>query len=268
MRRYISVVVITVLSCYRYEQAALVEPMDYQPLWRSGNLHLKRREFAQAKSSYYRALQLNPSSVQVLYSLGKLFSEQGLYRNAVEVLEKVVVAAPRSRVSLSLLAKAYRETGNLEKAGELERRTSQDLTLPTSEQRVLSARQHVSQRNFKVAEGYYKEALASFNSTGRAELLLEMGSFFVQRNKCSEAVDHLLSALELLEKGLKEGRAVSESEREMRERVRAELQHCHQWREGNNDTVKNVDNFSTGRENVQTLQSSQNAEYVAAQEYY
>ena len=90
-----------------------------------GKLHMKRREFAQAKDAFLRALQLSPSSVPVLYSLGKLYIAQELYDSAVEVLEKVFAAAPESTHGAKLLAEAYRHTGKLEKARALERRLLQ-----------------------------------------------------------------------------------------------------------------------------------------------
>ena len=57
-----------------------------------------------------------------MFSLGKMYSEQGRYEEAVEALEKVTAAVPGSKLSSSLLAEAYRKSGQTEKALELERR--------------------------------------------------------------------------------------------------------------------------------------------------
>ena len=56
------------------------------------------------------------------YSLGKLYTEQGQYGDAVRALEGVLAAAPDSRLTTELLVKAYRETGRRDKAEELEKR--------------------------------------------------------------------------------------------------------------------------------------------------
>ena len=56
-----------------------------------------------------------------MYSLGKMYSEQGFYGEAVAVLEKVVAAVPESKMSVTLLAEAYRHTGETQRAMELER---------------------------------------------------------------------------------------------------------------------------------------------------
>lgn len=56
------------------------------------------------------------------YSLGKMYSEQGLYDDAIQALEVVTAAAPDSTLTADLLAKAYRKTGQTQKALEIEKR--------------------------------------------------------------------------------------------------------------------------------------------------
>ena len=166
---------------------------------------------------------MSPASPQVLYSLGKLYSALEKYSNAIHVLEKMVTVMPNSKLGATLLAEAYRHMGSLEKAKELDG-TREDVSVSgTSVKAFLSvAREQVSQKNFDLAENYFREALKKDNSS--VTVLAEFGTFLAQRNKCSEAVLYLSSALEMLESG----RTMNKKEREFRESIVVELQNCAQ----------------------------------------
>ena len=218
---------------------------------------MKRQEFEKAKSFFLRALRLNPSSIQVLYSLGKLYSEMELYDKAIEVLEKMLTLAPNSKKGATLLAEVYRHTGNLERATELEQGTH-NVTIASTETYLSLARQEVHQANFDLAENYFREALKDEGSVYRTEILFEFGSLLAQKNKCSEAIQHLSSVIEIVEKGLN-GRAMDEREEKMRSAAMDKLQFCSQgegkdgWERGakkSNLSTKHLHSSSQGPEGM------------------
>ena len=206
---------------------------------------MKRKEFDRAKSFFLQALKLDPSSVHVRYSLGKLYSEMELFDKAIEVLEEILTVAPNSKLGATLLAEAYRHTGNLERATELEHR-HHDVSTADAKTLLSLARDQIRQNKFDLAENYFREALKDEGSEYRIEILFELGSLLAQRKKCSEAVQHLSSVLEIMNSGLN-GRPMSQREREMRNVVVDKLEHCSQGmeREGWEGGRKKI--FSTKR---------------------
>ena len=191
-----------------------------------GKIHLNNRKFSQAKDLFIQALKLDPSNYHVQYSLGKVFSEMQEYKNAISVLEQVLASVPNSHLCISLLAKAYRETGNLERATELERKAAEESSRENFYHLIVSARQQIQQKNFNMAESYYNEAVASVSGRYNVELLVEVGSFLRQRKKCRQAETHLTSALELLDGRGERESEMSDRERAIRENVLTELQQC------------------------------------------
>lgn len=70
----------------------------------------------EAKPEFERAIQLSPSFVQALISLGKIETQQKHYERAVELLTRAVNQQPTNETAHYALLTAYRDSGQMDKA--------------------------------------------------------------------------------------------------------------------------------------------------------
>ena len=87
-----------------------------QVLWAVANEYMKMGQLNQARDKSLEALSLAPDYTEAQILLGKVYIEQGHYRAAVSVLEKVCHQWPKRAEPVYLLAVAYEKNGQLEQA--------------------------------------------------------------------------------------------------------------------------------------------------------
>ena len=76
-------------------EAAYLRAIELRPgYWagyaRLGQFYNLRNDYGKARDYYGRALTLSPDNARVLFSLGLVFTNQGQYDRAVEVLERAI----------------------------------------------------------------------------------------------------------------------------------------------------------------------------------
>ena len=135
---------------HELEHAVLDNPSagNYEEL---GLLYLDDHKFARARAAYDKAIASRTDSIDAFYRRGVAKSEQGDFVAAVPDLERAVKADPNYDFhrAVGLLAHAYAETGNAEKAAALFQQATKIST---------SSETYYNYASFLHAEGRKEEA--------------------------------------------------------------------------------------------------------------
>jgi len=105
-------------SFTRHLQASTLNPRDASAHYELGLIHQRRRQTAEAKERFSRAVEIDPGEVDAHYQLGRIAREEKRYVDAIRHFEEVVSrddAHARSEVWREIGA-TYLESGSLEHA--------------------------------------------------------------------------------------------------------------------------------------------------------
>src|SRR5919202_1814347 len=99
-----------------FNSAVELYPDYFQALAARGDLHILRRELAEAVADFERALKLNPRYGPALHGAGYCKLEQREFAEAIQYLEKSITAQPDNANSYLLLGIANLELDRREPA--------------------------------------------------------------------------------------------------------------------------------------------------------
>jgi tetratricopeptide (TPR) repeat protein len=105
-------------SFKRHLQASTLNPRDASAHYELGLIHQRRRQTAEARERFSRAVEIDPGEVDAHYQLGRIAREEKRYVEAIRHFEEVVSrddAHARSEVWREIGA-TYLESGSLEHA--------------------------------------------------------------------------------------------------------------------------------------------------------
>lgn len=103
------------LAIEEYEHIARLAPDDTESLLVLARLHRMNNDLSSAEATLKKLLAVEPQSENGLAALAQLYSDQGEYQKAIELLQGAADQTPSSRV-LASLAYAYEEAGDLDGA--------------------------------------------------------------------------------------------------------------------------------------------------------
>lgn len=98
------------------EKALLIKPDDKEILNTLASKLSEMNQHDNAISKIRFALSRKPSDKELLYTLARILIEKKSYKEAIQILEKLVKSEPHITRRYSLLAKAYRLSGEISKA--------------------------------------------------------------------------------------------------------------------------------------------------------
>ena len=100
-------------------------------LYAENNIHLE-----EAKELLHQALRLEPNNGYYLDSLGWIYYQQGLYDQALEILQQSEEILPEESIVLEHIGDTYDKLSNLKKAQEYYQKALQEVEEPEDKKRV------------------------------------------------------------------------------------------------------------------------------------
>jgi tetratricopeptide (TPR) repeat protein len=178
--------------------------------------HFKRGEHKKARQKYEKSLNLaeklgyNKQIVNVLASLGGLYSAMGNEEKALAVLRRAVSTASRNEDNEGLcqaqnnLAAVYRNKGEFDKAAELYEQSLMVARRIGDYQQIGTTLNNLGELNYHLGQPqeaieYYRKALATSDSVGDlhgvALVRYNLGLVCQNRAKYNEAISHFEKAI-------------------------------------------------------------------------
>jgi tetratricopeptide (TPR) repeat protein len=93
-----------------------LNPEDGACEFQLGQIGQVQGKTAEAKSHFERAVALSPSFVQALIALGKMYSQEKNYGQAISLLSRAVQVQPKNETAHYALMTAYRDSGQMDRA--------------------------------------------------------------------------------------------------------------------------------------------------------
>jgi tetratricopeptide (TPR) repeat protein len=178
------------------EEAARIQPAYAQTWAHLGRAYTTkaslqfggREEYAQARTAYERALQLNPKLIEPRVYMANLFTDTGRVEQAVPLLRAALQESPNNAEALWELGYAYRFAGMLEEslAEALKARAIDPSVKLTS-----------SALNTWLYLGQYENFLASLPDVNRVYILFYRGFGEFYLNRRDQALDYFNRAYDL-----------------------------------------------------------------------
>jgi tetratricopeptide (TPR) repeat protein len=163
-------------------------------LLKKGTAFITTSQFEQAGEAFRKALQLNPKSPRTLYSIGKLYMNQGLDGRAKEYFERAVHFSPTFLKGHQALADLHQALGNsddyihhLEQAIKISPRNL--------ERKIMLGDAYTQNGDYDQAKAIFEqvleEATTQYSEIAEkvGEALLNMGSYEVAEKAFSRALD-------------------------------------------------------------------------------
>jgi tetratricopeptide (TPR) repeat protein len=147
-----------------------VEPVNLRAMLYLGEVETAAGRIDRAKDAYEKALAAFPDSGPTLFALGRIALLTGDAPQAIRYLERALVSEPSASRIHSLLADAYRQTGDPEKAAQ--HRAERGDRVPALGDPLLDEVAEINPRNYASRA---LQALRSGNA-GRAVALLQAES--------------------------------------------------------------------------------------------
>ncbi|MFW5866437.1 MAG: tetratricopeptide repeat protein [Armatimonadota bacterium] len=159
-------------------------------------LSLARRDRDSAIADLKRAAAMDEELVDARVWLGRLLSEQGLWQAAQQHYELAVEVDPTHLEALLGLARLYRDHGHRRTAIEL-LTTAVDLGQDAPSVLMLLAELHGGDGNVALAERYFQRAAAAATGEQRAIAWERLGDLYLGLHRHREALTSYLKAAEL-----------------------------------------------------------------------
>ena len=177
-----------------YRNVLQISPGDPAAIRQLGIVWSAEGRFAQAYQLLRQAAQLDPDDAAVLLQLGGTFLVVGAYGEDRETALRILAKEPADEKALRLLADAVRTPEEIDEARrriETLRQTRED----RAEYHVVSGMLHLRQQDSPAAKSEFEEALRLDPKSGAAQFAL--GQIFWMRNQLEEAGRFLGAAAEL-----------------------------------------------------------------------
>lgn len=165
-------------------------------LYLRARLSLGRQDREAAIGDLQRAVAIDPALADAQVWLGRLLAERGLWQSARTHYERVIEAEPTHLEGLLGLARLYRDHGHRRRAIEL-LTTADDLGQSHPSVLMLLAELHGAEGNVELAERFFLRAAAVTTGEERAAAWERLGDLYAGLRRHREALTCYLKAAEL-----------------------------------------------------------------------
>ncbi len=159
-------------------------------------LSLGRQDRAAAMTDLRRAVTIDATLADAQVWLGRLLAEQGLWQSAQDHYERAIAADPTHLEGLLGLARLYRDHGHRRKAIDL-LTAADDLGQSNPSVLMLLAELHGGEGNVELAERFFVRAAAATSGEQRAAAWERLGDLYVGLHRHREALTCYVKAAEL-----------------------------------------------------------------------
>lgn len=182
-----------------YEQAALLEPDNAQPLVAEAELYMTDRRIEKALAVAQRAVQADPKNVDALNIYARSLDWLGQYEAAINFAFDALDLEPDNPTTLAILGEIYSDVGNWPRAQEY---IDQALAIDPNHELALR-----NQAVLYELQGEYEQAIQIFQQAiavapDRPDLYIELGRQYQALDEWDKALESYQAAVDIAKTGV------------------------------------------------------------------
>ena len=136
-----------------YQKALTFDPVNPRVHVSLGKIYYAEKGlYYESVTSYKRAIELDPRSVEARMGLGEVYEDKGLYKEAIDEYRRVIDLDGKHTEAMYNLARVYEEVDPREAMSQWERYINLASQLPAEKDGVDVARQHLKKLKGQVKE--------------------------------------------------------------------------------------------------------------------